>query len=277
MTSGDGQIQTKLPLIASVIEAFELTSANIADLAKLMWLWLLILIAVQAVIYGFLWPFELESRTNPASATLIPVLLPAMISTLIGTSIAVGWHRRLLKKEKIASSSNLRLDNYVWRYFLWAFLLVILCLAPIIIFIELVAAMPPTEAEPTEELPELLFLGLTLSALVIWLFTPRLALLLPAIAIGQNVSLQELWKRTRSNTWHLFTGIVLTSLPVLIIMLSIYAYLGFDYQAPTRQAFVVENCLIEVLSLLIGMFSVSFLSVAYRHFFGPFDTKVTTT
>ena len=102
----------------------------------------------------------------------------------------------------------------------------------------------------------------------------RLSLLLPARAVGDlSLTFKQTWRRTRGNTWRLFWGIVVTTMPPLLL-----AQIGFltTIGAPSPANFASEDFVAQMTAasavftvyyLLIVPIGIGFLSHAYRHFF----------
>ncbi len=268
MAESDTHHRAKLPLLASVFEAFELTSSKLVDLAKLTWLWLIILIAIQAVIYWYLWPFEQALESSAALPFGAIVLGSSVISTFIGASIAVGWHRLLLENEHVAGSVNLRLDGHVWRYFAWVFGMLIAITIPIVVA-WLVAAPTSDDVDAPLTWGDLSLVVAFFVSLLILSVAARAMVILPGVALGHETTLGEVWKRTRGNTWRIFTGSMLTAMPIIVIALALSSMFGSLDASLTLTAYVIENTILEVVFIIAGMFGLSFLSLAYRHFFGP--------
>jgi hypothetical protein len=99
-------------------------------------------------------------------------------------------------------------------------------------------------------------------------------LLLPARAIGdRRLTFKQTWVRTRGNTWRLFWGIVVTTMPPLLLAEIAYlVVIGPPHPASfASEAFVAQmtalSTVFSVHYLLILPIGIGFLSHAYRHFF----------
>jgi hypothetical protein len=111
----------------------------------------------------------------------------------------------------------------------------------------------------------------------------RLCPLLPARAIGdRGRTVAETWRRTRGNTWRIFWGLLACTLPLMMLVQFIFRIavgnpalqLLANGAPPTR--IVVASVINIVTYLLTWPIAVSFLSLAYIHFFrrdqvGVFD------
>ncbi len=89
----------------------------------------------------------------------------------------------------------------------------------------------------------------------------------------QGLTIKQAWHRTRGNTWRLIWGLLVTTMPPLII-----AQIGFvmlmGLPNPMRLAsedfvarMTVTSTVFSVYYLLIVPIGIGFLSHAYKHFF----------
>jgi hypothetical protein len=157
------------------------------------------------------WLEETWSAESSAQATYhwmreIAAALPNPIDLPFLASIAVAWHRLVLREERVMQPAYLRLDGVVWRYVLYAFAFLLLERGTLIIC-EFLAQNLAIEAEFfTRLLIELLAAPTTIGAAVVvigLLVLPRLSLVLPALALGERLSLRHAWRITRANTLRL--------------------------------------------------------------------------
>jgi hypothetical protein len=110
----------KLPVLQTVRDAYLAVITNFAQLLRISWVWALSLALSQAIViwHSETWLAEaplfrgstLPTRAVAASATLLPFYL------LAAASVAVAWHRLLLRSERSLSRMYFRLDRLVWRY-----------------------------------------------------------------------------------------------------------------------------------------------------------------
>jgi hypothetical protein len=101
-----------------------------------------------------------------------------------------------------------------------------------------------------------------------------LTLLLPARAIGNSgLTFKQAWNRTRGNVWRLFWGIVVTTMPALLIAQFVFAlgvrpyFPGMDVGEAFAARMTAMSTFFAVYYLLILPIGIGFLSHAYRHFF----------
>jgi hypothetical protein len=198
------------------------------------------------------------------------------------SSIAVTWHRLLLTGDRAGRSTYLRFDRTVVGYAVLVFLIFTLPSA-------LVTLM-------RSSFGDWVFGGLmgrsddgalALLWVVMWLvasfYLTRLTVALPAMALGRrDITLRTAWRAGRHNSWRLAWGYLLCTAPltVAIVGLTMWAEL---HRGPNVVA--VLNQTLDLAGMLCGMIAVSFLSLAYRHFFegsggpswGLFETASATT
>jgi membrane-anchored glycerophosphoryl diester phosphodiesterase (GDPDase) len=102
----------------------------------------------------------------------------------------------------------------------------------------------------------------------------RLSLLLPARAVGDlSITFKQAWLRTRGNTWRLFWGIALATVPpLLLVQIAFLTMLGFP--TPDNfagQEFVAQMTITSTVTVIYDLLTlpigIGFLSHAYRHFF----------
>jgi hypothetical protein len=199
---------------------------------------------------------------------------------LAGVSIAVAWHRLMILDERPGfSGSNVATKN-LWRYvamaiaiFLINFLPVAVVMLPQFYFLgPLKAGGNPPPPGFFAVIPLMFVLGAVGIAVAF-----RLSLLLPAQAIGNSsITFKQTWRRTRGNTWRLFWGIVLTTIPPLLLMqiaflttmgTAIPANLTNLASAEFVTRMTVTSTVSVIYYLLILPIGIGFLSHAYRHFF----------
>lgn len=263
----------RLPFWWTVREAYVLTFRHLGDVLRIAWIWLIVLTVLVALTSAFFWPSH-AAALDAGEPTSWVQRLTTTLSMAAGASIAVAWHRMLLAAE-MPTGRYLRFDNVVWRYFLVG----VAMMAPFIL-IDLV--MPPpggddedaamTVAAAARQAVPLGFAGLAAFVAI------KLSLVLPAIALAQQpgITIRSAWNAARGNWWRLFLGYVLMALPPLLVV-SVPAALKLwrsaeETEGETQLGFVLANTLWELTALVAGIFAVSFLSLAFRHFFPKVGT-----
>lgn len=188
--------------------------------------------------------------------TILFVIPVNLLRITIGASIAVAWHRLILRHELPTEKTYLRLDRVVGSYFGLA--LFIAVLSEISTLIDLAATYSGSSS------------GYAIGGLVSFIallfllkYQVRLVVLLPAKALEEpNRTLRETMDRTRFSFWRLFWGPLFCSLPVILWEIIYWAAL---YNTKTNQLWYSLNFVVEML-VFMPVF-LTFLSLSYQHFF----------
>ena len=186
MTTIAAPAPRKLPVWQTVGACYATVARNLGQLVRISWLWLLIMLPVYAVTH-WLAPDRLEMPPRPLRDAL--VVLPLIVELPFLGSIAVAWHRLILREEWVTRAIYLRLDKPVWLYALYSFALWALAYGPLagVLLLRLVPAPSPDPGVV------IYFVAPIFTALVLMLATnlfvvPRLSLALPAVALGERLS-----------------------------------------------------------------------------------------
>ena len=254
----------RLPLWRTVREAYVLTFCNLGAFVRIAWAWLLLLTALGALASWFFWPSH-AAALDAGQLTSWVQVVTTTLSMTAGASIAVAWHALLLRAEAPATSRYLRLDGVVCGYLLIG----VATVAPAY----LAGYMFPGSGSADD--PEAMLAQLPFAIVLLVLgavFGIKLSPILPAIALGRSdVSLGVVWRATHWNWWRLAAGYGLTTLPPLLMLslpMLVRLWLAGDEAPPeTQLGFVVSNTQSELVTLVSGIFAISFLSLAFRHFF----------
>jgi hypothetical protein len=280
----------KLPFWDAVSLAYSTYFLHFIDALRASWLWLI----VGSVLTGFAswqqWSWMATAMANlkpghppqmPKPTEMAVLLSLDNIGLLLaGVSIAVAWHRLMILEERPGfSGSNVATKN-LWRcvamaiaIFLINFLPVAVVMLPQFYFLgPLKAGGNPPPPGFFAVIPLMFVLGAVGIAVAF-----RLSLLLPAQAIGNSsITFKQTWRRTRGNTWRLFWGIVLTTIPPLLLMqiaflttmgTAIPANLTNLASAEFVTRMTVTSTVSVIYYLLILPIGIGFLSHAYQHFF----------
>ncbi len=204
-----------LPLWSTVGKTYATVWLYRGEYLKIIWCWLLLTSILISLYSYFSWPYlrdgacfffdALKSGLDAAhdgdaiDADSMPVpdmhrhslflQAPMEIFTLFtGASVAVAWHRLVLRQEKITKGPYLRRDSVVWDYFIFAFLF----WCPMWLF----GFVPETWPAST----------FGLLVVLVFVFT-RLSVILPARALSRkDVTIKKVWEKTGWNFWRIFWG-----------------------------------------------------------------------
>lgn len=262
----------KLPFWRTLGEAYGAWFKNLPELIRIAWLWILIMVPIVGL---FMWwqaqallDLMQNARVgrpdpNPAMTALMQAI-NAVILLPILSSIAVAWHRLLLRNEHV-SGPYVRLDAVVIGYAVLFFLIALLFSVPQYLGqIYVAMTQPPGAIEISPAALGVQFVCSILALLALF-FGCRLLMVLPAKALGRDISFGTAWAATRKNSWRLFWGYMLSLLPFAAIAG------GVGYWLSVAQASRVTATSVWTITTLLwalfGMVGVGFLSLAYRHFF----------
>ncbi len=266
---------SKLPLWRTVGQAHAVWARNFPDLIRAVWVWMLLTAPVSAI---FLWwqePRVMEMTqaalagepfTDPNPVlTLVAQIVGQVILLPALASVAVAWHRLLLRDEHPGPGVYLRLDGIVAGYAILAFWIGVIGLAPgnVSRMFEIVTGTSATKGGVAALVIQSLA-GVV--SIIAFFIVARLSLALPGIALGRDdVTLATAWRVSKRNTWRMFLAYFLCVLPWAAISGGILYWLFLpDYgQAAVTLVWVVMS----LLWIPVGMISVGMLSLAYRHFF----------
>jgi hypothetical protein len=273
---------SKLPLFRTIGQAYALWARNFSDLIRICWLWMLLMVPVLAI-----WDWWQAAQAaeimqgihagqpfvdpHPV-VTWVSVLLSKVIMLPALASVAVAWHRLLLRQEHPAPGAYLRLDKIVAGYAILAFLIGLIITVPSGVTIVLPQIMTGSGAIAAGVVQ---FLA---SAAVIagFFIVPRLSLVLPGIALGRDdATLAAAWRVSKRNTWRMIWAYFFCLLPWLAISggMSYWLFLS----GHNRAVVTLVSIVIGLLWIPGGMISVGVLSLAYRHFFEQRATSLETS
>ena len=275
MSAGPAQIQMqmKLPVWRTVGQAYGIWVSNMPELFRIAWLWLLVMIPIAGILMWWQVPQMLDMMQtvragkpdpNPGF-TLVAQVLNAFLVLPIVSSIAVAWHRLLLRDEHV-SGPYLRFDGVVIGYALMFFLIGLLPAVPQYLGQLYLALSESRRSSQPDIAAVTLSLFGSIASILAWFCSCRLFVVLPAKALGRSdIAFGEAWAGTRHNTWRLFWGHLLCILPMMVLGSVLAFWLLFA--APDRVVVTIVWTFLTLLWAVFGMVGVGFLSLAYRHFF----------
>lgn len=192
-----------------------------------------------------------NGMTAKSGLLFLPIWLVLFFAITIGpASIAIGWHRYVLRGEIPRSPYFLPAEKTFWPYIWRGFkvgLKVVLIILPLFAIMAFAMtsvlpgmfAMQPSGAVPTSFLVASTIGNLLMMTLVSWL-TMRMGLGLPGTAVGQDVRSSASWKMTGPISGALFTAAILVA--VLLAIPSLLAALIAGI-FPIQSGDMVENML----------------------------------
>ena len=266
---------SKLPLWRTIGQAYAVWMRNFPDLVRTCWPWMLLMAPVLAIWAWWQVPHVAEfvqaaragqpiaerSRLLPMVTQIVGqvIMLPAL------ASVAVAWHRLLLRDEYPGPGVYLRLDSIVAGYAILAFWIGMITLAPT--YVSTMFQIITGTSATMRDVAALVVQGLASLASIIGFFiVARLSLALPGIALGRDdITLGTAWRVSRGNTWRMFWAYFFCILPFKAIIGAAGYWLFWP--AHNQITVTVIWVVMDLLWIPVGMISVGMLSLAYRHFF----------
>ncbi len=249
----------KLPLWATVGATYRGVWANKREYFTIVRFWLLI---SAAILFAYNWLSWEQTSALLCLATRMAgppnvaqqfffSLPPSIFLALCVASIAVAWHRFILRREPVPTRPYLRLDKLVFTYFGMALALRLSLVVPF---------AATTLVSDSPRFTGLVFFVLLIVTLIACI---RLTPVLPAVAIEKReVTLRHVWHRTYGNWWRLFLGTLLCTLPAGLL------YFILRPACHDKLFDIAVYTLGELAGILITIpLTLTFLSLAYRHFF----------
>jgi hypothetical protein len=180
-------------------------------------------------------------------------LASGIVSIIAVCSMAVSWHRFILRDE---ASAGLRLDSHVFRYAGTTVLIMLGMLVPAMLFLMLSLAMPGVGS----------VVGLPLIVLAGGLVT-RLSIKLPAVALGNpGFSFKDAWAASEGNFWPCVGVFLLNAAILLAIMLVLTIMAGLSAQISESLSLAVQLGAVVLMQLFYAIFNASIFTSLYGFF-----------
>ncbi|MEZ5818438.1 MAG: hypothetical protein R3D44_15265 [Hyphomicrobiaceae bacterium] len=213
----------KLPVLRTTLGAWSSVARNLGLACRLYWPWMAVgATSLLAWGTGVLVNsgFSTPSNVLIGGAGWVPLLVLFIAVVLAIPAIFVGWHRGIQTGER--PRQPISIDGAVWAYIGYSILIGIV----LVIIVGLVGLLAAAIAGISTGLGDgpmslerfaALAPFLPLAAVPYYLLLSRFSLVLPAIAVGQPMSLTDSFRKTRGNTWRLTFGAGLVYLPVVVL------------------------------------------------------------
>lgn len=260
----------KLPVVDSVKQALDFTMRHVGALLAVSWKWLLLVILPAFAAHAWfmlpineaIWEGVRSVPPRPASPEMmVKVIASSALLNLVllipASSMAVNWHRFVLRGEPASSANGLRLDAPVWRYAGVALLMSAAVLVPQ--GLQVFAALYPSDFSIV-----LLLISFVAMFSFIFLFL-RLWVVLPGVAVeNSEANFATTFRATRRHTFRMVGGVLLILLPVVVATNIVMLPVTFIYGG--KAATLVQAGLMLVYQLMAFVL-LTFLSIAYRFFY----------
>jgi len=262
-------VNDKLPFWGTIGNAYSTSFNNFGYLLKFSWPLMVIFILGFVVIGLIIDQFRLPYL----------VVLQFILGFLLWAMWAVNWHRSIILNEKTAHLAFVRLRNIEFNFLGYSLLLVLIIIIPILLSIGVPILLSKTGAVgfihrtifmPTGVSPGLsssvIFIISMIPAFLVYIFTARLVLVLPASAIEDStVNISRSWRITTGNTIQLFFGAIFVVLPINLLFMLIERATIPNF--PNSWMLTIVLLTISVFGYIFVMaLSVSFISHAYLFF-----------
>lgn len=181
MTTVTVAARSKLPLWRTIGQSYAMWARNFPDLVRIAWVWMLLMGLVRVSWSWWVVPRILDALRAGGPAGQFIVVASQIVSQVIMlpalASVAVAWHRLLLRGEHPDRGVCLRLDRIVVGYAILAFWIAVIFKTPDYV-IEMFRIITGTALD-SSTMPQLV---LTLTGLI----AARLSIALPGIALGRE-------------------------------------------------------------------------------------------
>lgn len=220
---------------------------QVAARLGLVWLPVLLLTGIAEIYAG-----PPDPRAETLTTAALVQLASGVVSIIAVCSMAVGWHRFILRDEM---GPALRLDGDVMRYAGNTLAIMLAMVIPSLMFLLLAIASPAAAA-----------LGIPAVAMIGAIVT-RLSVKLPAVALGnRNFTFKDAWAATEGNLWQCLGVFLLNSAVMLAgFLLLLVVGGGLSQASPVAGEFVVAAGSV-LLQLFFAIFNASVLTSIYGFF-----------
>lgn len=193
---------------------------------------------------------------QPAAAGLVQ-LLSMVISIIAVCSIAVSWHRFILRDEV---SRGLKLDGNVLRYAGNTVLIMLAMIVPALVLLVGFSAAAQTASAV------LMVAGLPLVMLLGGVVT-RLSVKLPAVALGNSAfTFRDAWKASEGNFWPCVAVFLLNGVILMGIFLSLAMITGVLAKVSPTLAIAFQVLAAIPVQIFYSIFNASIFTSLYGFF-----------
>ncbi len=251
-----------LPVTAAFDHILRSAINNLRFAFHVAWPWLVILVPVNIAV-GLAAPFD--PVAGPNARSLFVALIAGLFSLFAFASIAVNWHRYILKDEVPIGAVRLRTDGLVWHYFgttLLIILMLMLALVPFAFVLELLA-LAMGQAAVVAVVPA--YVALLLGGLAVFY---RLSIRLPAIALGRSdYRFKDAWAESQGNSWQLVGLGLLLFLAMIVVALLFGLVIALVSKFPGGVAGQIAGAFIETgANWLVSILAITALTSLYGFF-----------
>jgi hypothetical protein len=195
--------------------------------------------------------WSVASESSDSSPEWIGLVI-GVIDLLPWTLFGVAWHRRILRGDEVSSASVLTWTRDHTRF------------AAFLVFWRLPWLVLP-EIDPAAARAELALIGVVGSWLVMSLLEARLAIFLPAAAIGDELPISSAWQRSRGYVVAIFLSVLMSGVVGFGCGFPAMVALFVMFPGGTVASGMAALPVVVASTLLFEALAIGALSVAYRH------------
>jgi len=275
----------ELPVLATTMSIFTLFFAHWRYAIKIAWPWLLFLTILNVPLMEFS-----EGAVNPegtaqklSSAENTAFVLSTLVAMAGWSSIAVLWHRRLLRNE-VLEGIPIDLSSRAGHYLLRFIFIVIIVIIPSVIIVlvsnerikidVLSIILRLVDAPENHLIFTLISIAITMILSIVSL---RLSVALPAAALGEaTVTPATAWSATSGHSFRLLIVFILSGSPAYIASLISF---WITVKSGSHDSFVGAlflSFLSHATYFVWVMIGVTLLSVAYAVFIEERESETLT-
>jgi hypothetical protein len=259
-----------LPIGAAFSHSINSTINNLKFAFHVSWPWLILLLPVSVFSNVYFQLHPIQPNTMPDAQTVLLGFLSAAVEIGVFASIAVAWHRYILKDEVPQTiGQRMRVDGVVLRYagntiLVWLRILAmwLLVLVPFLI-VAVGGAVSKT-------LGVLLGIVWAIGGLVylIWLIgaAGRWSVKLVSVAVGNDIPMRDAWAATEGSHWQivgLYALFVLCAFGVGLVLTGL-AYVGGS--SGSVPLLIVAMAVQTMVNWVFAIWGVTLLTSLYGFF-----------
>lgn len=245
-----------------ISHAYKMIADNLSSVMKIVFMpWcitVLLRFTLDFAYHGTFLPTDAEIETSIANqpGSIIGLLSLAIINVLVYLWIIVGWHRFVLLGETPSGYFPNWHGGRNKAYFLKVFFIALIMIIPMISYTILMGAFfggDVLELGLQGPSPLLFLIATLISSVVISYVSLRFSMVLPSVAIGEEMSLKESWMITKASS-------------ISIVSISIILSVLYSIPLVLEQVFpsqLIPTIVAIVISAAITLLSVSILTTLY--------------
>ncbi|MGQ0484464.1 MAG: hypothetical protein ACT4SY_03810 [Hyphomicrobiales bacterium] len=242
----------KLPILATVKHALNSVVTYRGAGIRIGLLWIIILLAFNL---AGLFLIDQPGQPQPGRIGLFDIV-QIVLGLIAFYSIAVNWHRFVLRDEMPNAQGALRLDGLVWRYTGNALLIALMTFLPVAVLAAILSTLIPAAVV-------LVFPAVAVAGTA----TFMLSLKLPAIALGRtDFRFADAMKAAEGNFWQVMGVLLLSALIVFVAAVLLIVLAALLSYLPRMAAAIIGLAASAAVNLFIILFSASVLNSLYGYF-----------